>query len=141
MNDIHVTVIGNVATDISARTTTSGRLVTHFRVASNSRRFDRTANAWIDGEPSFVSVTCWGALADHVAESLTKGDPVVVAGRLRIRQWQDGEQRGTSAELDASAVGHDLNRGTTQFERARARTAAPVAGEEADPWAGQGQAA
>ncbi|MBU6148203.1 MAG: single-stranded DNA-binding protein [Actinomycetales bacterium] len=138
MNDIHVTVVGNVATDIAVRTTASGRMVSSFRVASNARRFDRATSLWVDAEPSFVSVSCWGALADHVAASVAKGDPVLVTGRLRIRQWQDGEQRGTSADLDAASVGHDLTRGTTRFERARSRSAEA---ENTDPWAESARAA
>jgi len=49
---------------------------------------------------------------------LTKGDPVVVYGRLTLRSWtdKDGQARNTY-EIDASVVGPDLSRGTCRVTR------------------------
>ena len=117
MNEIYTTVIGNLASEISLRTTATGRAFASFRIASNPRRFNRTTNQWADGDPNYLTVTCWGALAENVEASLKKGDPAVVTGKLKIRQWQDGEKSGTAVELDAVAMGADLNRGTSSFQR------------------------
>lgn len=118
MSDIQTTVVGNVVTDVRFTTTRTGGLAAaSFRMASTPRRYDRDAGAWVDGETVFLTVNCWRALAEHVASSLGKGDPVLATGRLRVRAWEKEERRGSSLELDANAVGHDLSRGTSAFRR------------------------
>lgn len=119
MSEFIATVTGTVVTDITTRTTPTGHLVTSFRVAVNPRRFDRATNSWIDQESSYFSVSCWRQMGENAAASLKKGDPVLIAGKLRIRQWEEAGKQGTSVELEASAIGHDLARGVSNFERHR----------------------
>ncbi len=119
MNETFTTVVGNVCTDVKTATTRSGAPVASFRVASTTRRYDRAKGGWYDADTLFVTVLCYRQLADHVASSLGKGEPVVVAGRLRVRDWSAPDGRtGTAVELEATAAGHDLNRGTSAFKRA-----------------------
>ena len=113
MNDIFTTVIGNAVTDVSLRTTTTGVSVASFRIASNPRRFDKATNSWIEQETNFLTITAWSQLAENVALSVHKGKSLVVSGKLKVRQWQDGEKNGTSVEIDAVSICHDLNRGTS----------------------------
>jgi len=94
VNEPQVTVIGNVAQDVRHVITDQGVPITSFRLASTRRHYDRALGRWVDGETTFVNVTCWRSLADHVRASISKGDPVVVIGRLRVRPW---EARGTRA--------------------------------------------
>jgi single-strand DNA-binding protein len=117
MNDIFTTVIGNAVTDVSLRTTTTGVSVASFRIASNPRRFDKATNSWIEQETNFLTITAWSQLAENVALSVHKGQSLVVRGKLKVRQWQDGEKNGTSVEIDAVSIGHDLNRGTSEFTK------------------------
>ncbi|MBM3670502.1 MAG: single-stranded DNA-binding protein, partial [Actinobacteria bacterium] len=49
MNDIAMTVIGNVVNDVEMRFTPSGEPVAKFRVASSTRRYDRVHERWVDG--------------------------------------------------------------------------------------------
>ena len=119
MQEITCTVIGNAVTDVRSSITPNGVHVAHFRMAATSRRFDRAADRWVDGSTTWLRITCWRWLADHVVESIHKGDPVVVHGRLRVREWTDGDRSGTSVEIDATTVGHDLTRGRARFERVR----------------------
>ena len=42
---------------------------------------------------------------------------MIVYGRMRINQWVNGDRSGTSVEIDAYNVGHDLSRGQSQFTR------------------------
>ena len=86
MNDLMMTVVGNVIRDVDLRFTGSGDPVASFRVASNTRRFDRDSERWIEGDTHYLSVTCWRALATNVANSIKKGMPVVVYGRMRSRE-------------------------------------------------------
>jgi single-strand DNA-binding protein len=130
MNDIITTVVGNTVTDVSLRTTTSGASVASFRLASNSRRFDKTSKSWVEQEPSYLSITAWSQLAENVALSVHKGQPIVVTGKLKVRQWQDGEKSGTAVEIDAQSIGHDLNRGTSDFTKVKRVTE----NYDQDPW-------
>jgi single-strand DNA-binding protein len=130
MNDIITTVVGNAVTDVSLRTTTSGASVASFRIASNSRRFDKTSKSWVEQEPSYLSITAWSQLAENVALSIHKGQPIVVTGKLKVRQWQDGEKSGTAVEIDAQSIGHDLNRGTSDFTKVKRVTE----NYDQDPW-------
>ncbi|MER6399475.1 single-stranded DNA-binding protein [Kitasatospora sp. NPDC086009] len=130
MNETQVTVIGNVATEVSCTRTADGVAVANFRLASTERRYDRLREAWVDGETQWVTVTAWRALAAHLIGSLSKGDPVVVSGRLRVREWMDGEARRSRVEIDARSVGHDLSRGTAVFTWGAASRAEPAEGRE-----------
>ncbi|WP_457032363.1 single-stranded DNA-binding protein [Kitasatospora sp. P5_F3] len=115
MNETMVTMIGNVATVVSYSQTAAGVPVANFRMAATERRYDREKGDWVDGETSWVTVTAWRWLAANVVSSLSKGDPVVVSGRLRVREWGEAEKRRCVVEIDARVVGHDLGRGTTAF--------------------------
>ena len=130
MNDIITTVIGNAVTDVSLRVTSSGTSVASFRIASNSRRFDKSTHSWIDQEPSYLSITAWSQLAENVALSVHKGQGLVVTGKLKVRQWQDADKSGTNVEIDATAIGHDLNRGTSEFTKVKRVSEF----YEQDPW-------
>ena len=130
MNDIITTVIGNAVTDVSLRVTSAGTSVASFRFASNSRRFDKSTNSWVEQEPSYLSVTAWSQLAENVALSVHKGQGLVVTGKLKVRQWQDADKSGTNVEIDATSIGHDLNRGTSEFTKVKRVSEF----YEQDPW-------
>jgi single-strand DNA-binding protein len=118
MNDIEITVCGNVATDPRHVVSAEGVPITSFRIASTARRFDRERRSWVDGPTTWMTVTCFRALAGNVLESVRKGQKVVVYGRLRVSRWHDDEGRQRErTEVDAVAVGHDLAWGRSQFTR------------------------
>ena len=58
----------------------------------------RERDGWKDGATSYVRVNVWHDLAEHVADSLSKGDRVVVVGRLRTRAWEtpEGDKRSVT---------------------------------------------
>ncbi|MEU4776606.1 single-stranded DNA-binding protein [Micromonospora sp. NPDC023633] len=121
MFDTYVTIVGNVLTAPEwRRTTQSNTLVANFKVASTARRLDRDSGRWVDGNSLRVRVNCWRKLAEGVAASVMVGDPVVVCGRLYTRDWTDDAGNHRSLyELEAVAVGHDLSRGRSRFQRNR----------------------
>ena len=88
-----------------------------FRIAVN-RRIPDGSGGWKDGEASYFSVNCWRGLAENVAESLTRGTRVVVAGRLQYRAWenQDGDKR-SAVEIEADEIGPSLKWATARIER------------------------
>ena len=113
-----INFVGNLVADPDLRFTPSGVAVANFRVASTPRAFDRQANEWRDGEARFLSCHAWRDLAEHVAESLTRGDRVVVTGRLVPRSWEkDGEKR-TQLEVDVDEVGPSLRYATAKVTKA-----------------------
>lgn len=110
-----LTIVGRVATDPTIGRTTSGIPVTNFRLASTHRRFDQATNSWIDAETNWFSVAAFRQLAEHARASLHTGDSVIVTGRLKIRSWEANGKHGTSVDIDADAIGHDLRWGTSTY--------------------------
>lgn len=117
MNDTVVTVVGNAATDVVCKESASGGPVARFRLAAAGRHWDRARETWVTGPTSFYTVWARRSLAVNLAESVRTGEPLVVRGRLRVREEEYQGQRRTSADIDATAVGHDLSRGTSVFRR------------------------
>ena len=125
MNETMITVCGNVALEPRHVIKEDGLSITSFRVASTIRRFDTERKRWMDGDTTWLNVSCFRALAVNVAASVHKGDRVIVSGRLRTRRWEKGERSGVSADLDATAVGHDLAWGTSTYTRTSRSEQAP----------------
>ncbi|MEU8177695.1 single-stranded DNA-binding protein [Microbispora hainanensis] len=117
MNDIYVTLSGNVTDDPRQYQFRDGSRVTSMRMAVNRRVLDQQTNTWQTRDTTYYTVRCYRGLADNVQQSIRRGHPVVVYGRLRIKQFErDGEQRFW-AEIEASSVGHDLKWGIATFEK------------------------
>jgi len=118
MNESYITVVGRVVADPQSRTTRTGVPFAAFRLASTVRRVNRETGQYEDGGTSFYNVSAFRALGANVANSLKKGEPVVVHGRLRVNQWMRADNsHATSVEIDAYSVGHDLSWGTTELRR------------------------
>jgi single-strand DNA-binding protein len=100
---------------------------TTFRLASTPRQFDRSQNTYVDKPTTWFTVECWRHLALNTFESVRRGHPVIVTGRLRTHEWTDesGEAR-SRVILEAFSVGHDLTRGTASFTRGTSRAEAPT---------------
>ena len=113
-----ITVRGYVATDVRSTTAESGLAIAGFRICTNERRYDREAGTWFDGQTNWYAVSCFRQLATNAGVSIHKGDRVIVTGRLKVRQWVSDEGRsGTSVDIDADSVGHDLMWGTANYRR------------------------
>jgi single-strand DNA-binding protein len=102
---------------------TGGLAITSFRLASSQRRFDRGQQKWIDADTNWYTVSAFRGLASNAAVSIVKGDRVVVTGRLRIRDWENTDRSGTTVEIEADTIGHDMFWGTSQFTRVSAAPA------------------
>ena len=129
-----VTISGLVATTPRHLITQDGLPITSFRLASSQRRFDREQNKWIDGETNWFTITGFRQLAINLSTSVQKGERIIVTGRLKIRDWDNGERAGTSVEVEAEHVGHDLFWGTSVFTRTvLVADSQPEADEEFEP--------
>ena len=127
MNETMITVVGNVAREPNLRVTTNGTRVVSFRLASTERRYDRALGSWRDGDTIFYTVTCWRNVAENLMDSVEKGQPMVVHGRLRDGSYEKEGQRHAVFEIDAYALGHDISRGVSKF------TKASVSGSRGEP--------
>ena len=103
-------IIGTVPRQIFAK---NGAPITSFRLASRQSHFDRTKNEWVDDSTSWFTVTTFRHLATNVAQSLTKGEHIIVTGKLFVRNWTNADRSGTDVDIVADAVGHDLAYYTT----------------------------
>jgi single-strand DNA-binding protein len=131
VNDTLVTLQGNLGGPVRLRAA-AGTMVASFRLACTPRLYQRASNSWTDGETQWFTVNAWRALADNCAASLRTGDAVFVSGRLSLHTWVNAEGvEQQTWEVTATAVGHDLNRGTTSFVRPARPETQPEATEEA----------
>jgi single-strand DNA-binding protein len=112
-----ITVRGFVATEIKSSTTPGGVATANFRLGSTNRRFDRNANAWVDGNTNWFTVQGYRQLAGNMGCSIKKGQRVIVVGRLKMRSWEKDGRIYHSAEIDAESVGHDLMWGSANYIR------------------------
>lgn len=108
---------GLIATTPRHVKTEDGIDITSFRLVSTQRKFNRELSQWEDSHANWYSVVAFRRLAANAAECLNKGERVVITGRIRVKDWDNGEKTGTSIEIEADAIGHDLNWGTTEFSR------------------------
>lgn len=119
-----LTVVGHVATAPEERELTAGGSYAWFRLASTTRRYDATTRRYVDVGTNHYSVSVFRALVAGVLSSLRVGDPVIVHGRLTLREWSDADGRHTDVGIEAFALGHDLSHGVTRFRRHRATSGA-----------------
>jgi single-strand DNA-binding protein len=131
MTAIQTTITGNLTGDPELRFTPSGIPVASFSIAANERYKD-SAGQWQDGPSSFLRCNIWRDAAEHVAESLGKGDRVIATGMLRQRTYEakDGDKR-TIWELAVNEIGPSLKYATAKISKVRRDQAPPAE----DPWA------
>lgn len=137
MSEDRVSVTGVVASTPKHIVTAEGLHITSFRLASNSRRYDRASQSWVDADTNWFTVTAFRQLANNISTSVGKGERVAVQGKLRVRTWTNGEKSGVQVEIEADSVGHDLTWGTSLFTRTLARVESAEApgddGDDAEP--------
>jgi single-strand DNA-binding protein len=102
-----ITFIGNLTDDPELRYTQGGTAVVTIRVANNRRWTDRDGAE--QEEATYLNATCWRDMAENVAESLHKGDRVVVIGRVKVRSYENKEgQTVYVTEIEADEIAPSL---------------------------------
>jgi len=122
-----ITITGLVATTPRHITTSDGLAITSFRLASSQRRYDKVQQRWIDADTNWYTISAFRQLASNIATSVNKGDRVMLTGTIKIRDWENTDRSGTTVEIEADALGHDLNWGTSVHTRVS--VTAPELGE------------
>jgi single-strand DNA-binding protein len=123
MPETFVALVGNLTDDPEVRFTPQGTTVASFRLAVTPRVKD--GGTWKDGDTSFFRINAWRDLAEHLTDSLSKGDRALVLGRLKTRSWEtaEGERRST-VEVEAEEVGPSLKWATATPQRANGKAKA-----------------
>jgi single-strand DNA-binding protein len=118
MSDNSVTLVGNLTEGPELRFTPDGIAVASIRLAVTTRI--RVRDGWKDGQTSFFRVNIRRDLAEHVADSLSKGDRAVVVGQLRTRAWETpaGDKRSVT-EVEADDIGPSLKFATAKPQQTR----------------------
>ena len=118
VNEASFSVAGYVATEPKVGWTRDGTRTLFMRLGWTPRRIDKRTGQWVDQPSSFVSVICYRRVAENAAACLRRGDPVVVKGNLRVREFGDEKSpKRLSVEVIADTIGHDLSRGVTIFKK------------------------
>lgn len=134
----NVTIVGNLTGSPELKFIPNGAAVCQFSVAVSQRV--KQGGDWIDGEPMYLRVTAWRDLAEHVAESLDRGQRVIVTGKLKMRSYESKGEKRQSWEIDADEVGPSLRWAVAKVEKttgngprrdAKPRNTQP---EGDDPW-------
>ena len=115
-NAMMVSVVGWAATT-PREVVGDGVPFTSFRLATTPRYYDQRQGGWADRSTEWLTVKAFRDVAFNVAASIRKGDPVLVHGRLSTEEWTGEKGPRTTLVLDATALGHDLTRGTARFAR------------------------
>ena len=126
MADNTITLIGNMTRDPELRFTQTGRGVANFGIAVN-RRY-QVNNEWQE-QTSFFNVVAWGTTGENAAATFTKGDRIIVVGRLEQRSWetQDGEKRSV-IEVIADDLGPSVRWAQASIEKTTRSTAGAPGG-------------
>jgi single-strand DNA-binding protein len=129
-----ITISGNLTRDPEVRFLQTGTAVTSLRVGASDRKKDENGN-WTDGDPCYLDVTVWRQTGENVAESLRKGDAVLISGRLRQRTYTNKEgAEVTVFDVEADDIAPSLKRATVSISK-RSGSASSATTVADNPWA------
>lgn len=109
-----------------------GVAVCSLNLAFNSRRLDKASGNWVDGDVFYVRATAFKDLAEHIVESLDKGDEVNVIGRLKTDEWEKDGQKRSAPSLIIDSIGPNLRFVTTRSSKADRGGGKSASAD--DPW-------
>lgn len=112
-----VTLVGNVTSDLNLKYVSNGIAVASVSLAVQERIKDKTTGEYKDGESSFYRLNIWRAIAENAANSLAKGNRVIVTGKLKTRQFEHEGVKKTSVEVDVEEIGPSLRFHTARPEK------------------------
>lgn len=131
-----VTGVGTLTADPELRFTPSGLAVANVNIAFNSRKKNQQTNEWEDGDTTFLRGSIWKEYAEHVAETLTKGDKVFVTGVLKQREYEKDGVKRTAYEVALDEITPSLRFATAAVNKNRGNGGGRPAQQQTqdDPW-------
>ena len=112
---IEITVQGTVATAPVLTRQEGKKPYCRFRVAASYGQM--VSGSWVNYDTLWFTAKAWGDLAEHLAQSFKRGDPVILCGRLGEDHWMRSGQRVSSMVLHLHCAGHDLTRGEAHYTK------------------------
>ncbi|MBM3700526.1 MAG: single-stranded DNA-binding protein [Actinobacteria bacterium] len=117
INVNNITIVGNLTRDPELRFTSNGTPVASFGIAVNKRFQNKSTGEW-ESEADFFNVSAWFKLAENCAESLGKGDRVLINGRLAQDSWDDKDgQKRTNFKIIANVIAPSLEFAVCRIEK------------------------
>lgn len=126
MSAVNVTIVGNVGHNPVLRVSNSGVKWTSIRVATTRRQ--QVDGLWTDGPTIWFEVKAFGSKAQNAVESLEKGTPVVVVGRLGVEEFDAARPRDNAVDsgiperrsalvIQNATIAVDLSRGVAKWQK------------------------
>ncbi len=114
-------IVGRLTRDPEQRTMPNGRQVSNFSIATNRIWTDRESGEKQE-QVEFHNIVAFGKLAEICNQYLSKGQLILIEGRIQTRSWddQDGNKRSRT-EIIAEIM--------QMGPKAGGRTASEVSGE------------
>ena len=130
----HVTIVGNLTEAPELRFTANGKAVASFTVAE-SQRVKSPDGTWTDGPSTFWRCSLWDSAAENLAESLDKGQRVILLGGVRQRSFEtkSGEKRSVM-EVTVSEIGPSLRWATAKPQKTSSSAPKAKPQPKDDPW-------
>ncbi|MFI3321743.1 MAG: single-stranded DNA-binding protein [Rikenellaceae bacterium] len=98
-----VILLGNVGADPETHVFDSGNKVVRLRVATTEKIFNPTTSVWSD-HTEWHTVIVGQRHANFVEMYVKKGAQIYVEGRLRNREWGEGENRRFAVEIRVDEI-------------------------------------
>ncbi len=134
MNLNKVFILGRLTRDPEQRTMPSGRPVSSFGMATNRIWTDQESKEKQE-QVEFHNIVAFGKLAEICNQYLTKGQLVLIEGRIQTRSWTDqsGNKRSrTEIVAENMQMGPRAGRGTSEETPAAAESVEEIPVKEID---------
>jgi single-strand DNA-binding protein len=117
-----------VVADPEIRFSDSGKCWMKVRGVAKKRVRDSNG-AWADGDPTFIDIVCFGQQAEHLGDSVLKGDTILVVGELEQQTWDDKEtgEKRSNYRIIASEIGVSVRWGAAKSQRVLEETGVATA--------------
>lgn len=84
-----VQLVGNLGMDPEMISFASGSNLVKLRIATNQSYKDKEGQ--YNKITEWHTISAWGSLAERMASSLSKGQQVLISGKLENRSWEDND--------------------------------------------------
>lgn len=125
-----VVLEGGVVADPELAFSSQGNAWLKLRIVCAERERDGTGQ-WVDGEKCYLTVVVLNkTVAENMAESVTKGDKVMVTGKLEMNEWEREGVKRVDYRVIADEIGVAVFNRPVRTERVKREEAPPAD----DPW-------
>ena len=122
----HITLVGVLVREPEARVLPNGMNVCKFTIVYSNKWRDKKSGEMKE-ETAFVECQAWAKTAEYVGETLHKGHPMLVEGKLKMDSWKDkatGANR-TKLYINCDRVQCMLWKGNTRGKKQEAEPEPP----------------